>query len=65
MSVQDLESAVRGLSSDQLAVFTKWFEEFVAEAWDRKFESDVAAGKLDRVAEKADEDFDTGRCTPL
>ena len=65
MSEQELEAAVRGLSPEQLAAFTKWFEEFVAEAWDRKFEQDVAAGKLDRIAEKADEDFRAGRCTPL
>jgi len=65
MSVQELESAVRNLPPDQLAAFTKWFEKFVAEAWDHRFESDVAAGKLDRVAEKADDEFDAGRCTPL
>jgi hypothetical protein len=65
MSVQELETVVRGLSREQLAAFTKWFEEFVAETWDRKFEADVSAGKLDRVAEKADKDFEAGRCSPL
>ena len=65
MSVREIESAIEGLPSDQLAAFTKWFEEFVANAWDRKFEADVAAGKLDHLAKQADEDFEAGRCTPL
>ena len=65
MSVQELESAVQRLPVDQLAAFTKWFEEFVADAWERRFEADVAAGRLDHLAKQADEDFQTGRCTPL
>ena len=65
MSVREIESAVERLASDQLAAFTKWVEEFVADAWDRKFEADVAGGKLDHLAKQADEDFEAGRCTPL
>jgi len=65
MSIREIESAVERLPSDQLVAFTKWFEEFVADAWDRKFEADVAAGKLDHLAKQADEDFEAGRCTPL
>ncbi len=65
MSVGEIESAVERLPSDQLAAFTKWFEDFVADAWDRKFEEDVVAGKLDHLAKQADEDFEAGRCTPL
>ena len=65
MSVQEIESHVAGLPPEQLAAFTAWFEEFVAAAWDRKFEADVAAGKLDHLAKQADADFEAGRCTPL
>ena len=65
MSVQELEAAVSRLAPEDLAVFRKWFIEFDAEAWDRQFEADVAAGKLDRVAEQADKDFESGRFTPL
>ena len=57
MSVQELEAAVSRLSSEELVAFRKWFIEFDAEAWDRQFERDVAAGKLDRVAEQADKDL--------
>jgi hypothetical protein len=65
VSVQELEAAVSRLSSEELSVFRKWFIEFDAEAWDRQLEADVAAGKLDHVAEQADKDFEAGRCKPL
>ena len=65
MSVQELESAVARLSAAELAAFSQWFEEFVAQAWDAQLESDVRAGKLDHLAKQADEHFESGRCTPL
>ncbi len=65
MSVQELEKAVADLSAGDLKQFTKWFEEYQAEAWDRQIESDVKAGKLDALIKEADEDFDAGRCRPL
>jgi hypothetical protein len=42
-----------------------WFEEFLADQWDRQIEADAAAGKLDHLAKKADEDFEADRCTEL
>ncbi len=65
MSMQELELAVERLKPDELAAFTEWFERFVADAWDKKLEADIQAGKLDHLAKKADEDFESGRCKPL
>jgi len=65
MSVQELESEVTRLSKSDLAAFTQWFEDFVADSWDKQLEADVAAGKLDHVAQQADAQFEAGRCTPL
>ena len=65
MSVQELESAVAQLSPDELTKFSTWFEEYVAEAWDRAFEADVKAGKLDALGQEADKDFEAGRSKPL
>lgn len=65
ISVQELESAVARLSSSELAMFSAWFEEFVAEAWDKQLETDVRDGKLDHLAKQADEHFEAGRCKPL
>jgi len=65
MSVDELESAVSRLSRDDLARFSDWFENFIADQWDRQIEADIAAGRLDAAGKKADEDFEAGRCTPL
>ncbi len=65
MSVEELESVVARLSPSELSVFAEWFEEFMAQAWDKQIEQDVQAGKLDRFGKRADEDFDAGRCRPL
>ncbi len=65
MSIQELESEVTSLSKQDLAAFTQWFEDFIAESWDKQLEADVAAGRLDHLAKQADAQFDAGRCTPL
>jgi hypothetical protein len=65
MSVEELESAVARLSSEDLTRFSEWFEQYIADQWDRRIEADIAAGRLDRAAGQADEDFEAGRCTPL
>ena len=65
MSVQELEAEVARLSADDMRKFAQWFEEFRADAWDRQIEADIASGKLDHLAKKADQDFESGRCTPL
>ena len=65
MSLQELERAVTDLSPGDLDAFSRWFEEYLADAWDRQIEVDAAAGRLDVAARKADDDFEAGRCTPL
>jgi hypothetical protein len=65
MSLQELESAVSQLPAEQLNAFARWFEEFLADAWDRQIEADVAAGRLDELGRRADADFEAGRCDPL
>ena len=65
MSLKELESAVSHLPPEELEAFAQWFDEFFAEAWDRRIEADIAAGKLDKAGQQADADFDAGRCTPL
>ena len=62
-TVREIENAVRRLPRKKLAAFRKWFVEFDAELWDRQFESDVAAGRLDKAADAALEDLQRGRCT--
>jgi hypothetical protein len=64
-SLHEIEAAVAALPFDDLVAFRAWFAEFDAETWDRQFEEDVAAGRLDALAEKALKDLREGRCTDL
>jgi hypothetical protein len=65
VSVEELESAVTQLPADELSIFARWFEEYLADAWDRRIEADIQAGRLDEAGRRADADFEAGRCKPL
>jgi len=65
MSVEELESVVSSLPAAELARFSQWFEEFMADQWDRQIEQDMVAGRLDVALKRADDHYDAGRCTPL
>ena len=65
MSVEELKAAVAQLPTEELDRFSRWFEEFLADEWDRRIEADILAGRLDAAGRRADEDFEAGRCTPL
>jgi hypothetical protein len=65
VSLDELEAAVTHLPNDELTKFARWFEVFLADAWDRRIEDDIKAGRLDEAGRRADADFDAGRCKPL
>lgn len=65
MSLKELEAAVTKLPAHELTDFTRWFEEYLEDAWDRQIETDVAAGKLDALGDKALADHKAGLSTPL
>ena len=62
-SVHEIEDAVQRLTPAELDAFRTGFAEFDAAAWDRQMEGDVAAGRLDALADEALEDLRAGRCT--
>ena len=59
----DIEEQIRNLSGTELVEFRKWYTEFDAQAWDRQFEADVNAGKLDELAEAARKAHKEGKST--
>lgn len=63
--ISEIEVAVARLSRTDLSAFRDWFQKFDAEAWDKQFEHDVAAGRLDSLAEEALRDLREGRCADL
>ncbi|HEY8022244.1 MAG TPA: hypothetical protein VIH93_14155 [Thermoanaerobaculia bacterium] len=63
--VEDIENQLRELSSEERTEFREWFAQFDAEDWDRQFEADVEAGRLDALAERALQAHAAGRSTKL
>lgn len=63
--VEAIEQQIEKLSPAELAAFRRWYAAFDAETWDRQFEADVKAGKLDAFAEKALHAHTSGQLKPL
>ena len=63
--ISDLERQVQSLSADELTSFRQWFAEFDAAGWDRQFEDDVKAEKLDTLGERARQAHAGGKSTKL
>ncbi len=63
--LREIERAVSQLSEEELAAFRVWFAEFDAEIWDWQFEEDIAADRLDGLAQQALQHLREGRCTDL
>ena len=65
MTVKDLEKAIANLPPDELAELRAWFDAFDAARFDDAIERDAKAGKLDRLADAAVEDFRKGHAREL
>ena len=63
--LKEIEEAISNLQQKELTEFRTWFEEFDAVVWDKQFEKDVKSGKLDKLAEKAIDDYKKGKCKEL
>jgi hypothetical protein len=48
---------------EEVSRFREWYAHFDAGKWDREFEDDVAAGRLDWLVDEARKDLEEGRCT--
>ena len=64
-TVAEISGAVRRLPKRELARFRKWFAEYDAAQWDEQLKRDVAAGRLDKLADEALRDLKAGRTTSL
>ena len=63
--VEELRSAVAGLTAEELTSFSGWFEEYLADLWDQQIEADILAGRLDKAGARANEAFEAGLFSPL
>ena len=63
--VEMIEGQIKELTRTELTAFREWFAQFDAEDWDKQFEADVNAGRLDALAQRALRDHAEGRSTKL
>ena len=63
--LEQIEKSIAALDDDDLKKLAAWFDELRWERWDRQFEEDVKAGKLDRLADEALADLRAGRTRSL
>ena len=63
--VEQIESRIKNLSSEELTKLRAWFTEFDAHAWDRQIEADSKSGKLNRLIEDSLAEHKAGKSRPL
>ncbi|MBZ9983661.1 MULTISPECIES: iron-containing alcohol dehydrogenase [unclassified Mesorhizobium] len=63
--LEQIEKSITELSPEEPKAFAAWFEALQADLWDRQIETDVRAGRLDKLAEQALADHRAGRTRPL
>jgi len=61
--VEKIEQEIQNLAPEEMTELRRWFAAFDADAWDRQFEADVRAGRLDALAERALKAHELGRTT--
>jgi hypothetical protein len=59
----EIERAIEKLPPEELARLREWFAKFDGARWDVQFAEDVAAGRLDALANEAIDDLTSGNTT--
>lgn len=60
LTLEQLETAILQLSPNDFNQLLEWFFDLDYQRWDEQLEDDIAAGKLDTLAEEAMADFESG-----
>ena len=58
MTVQEIQTEIINLSWPKLEELSTWFEEYQARMWDKKIETDLAAGRLDALLADVDAEYE-------
>ena len=64
-TVVEIEKALQTLPVEDARKIADWLQHYLDEKWDRQIDGDIAAGRLDKLADKAMEDYHAGRIKPL
>jgi hypothetical protein len=63
--VEALEIRIRNLPPHDFSLLREWFHEFENECWDQQIAADFKAGKLNKLINKAKEEFEQGKAREL
>ena len=62
-TVEEIESAIEKLPREEFFVLTGWLSEKFSQAWDAQIQEDVAAGRLNELAQSAIDEHRAGKTT--
>ena len=65
MSIQELETAIKKLSTKELANLTAWLIDYHEQIWDQQIEEDLDSGKLDQLLDEIDSEYEAGLAKSL
>ena len=60
-TVAEVEHALRGMPVSDARSVAAWLQEYLEEQWGRQLDTDIAAGRLDKLWHKAQADIAAGR----
>jgi hypothetical protein len=64
-TVAEIENALKKLPLKKARAVVSWLQDYLDAQWDRQIGQDIAAGKLDKLAEQAQAQYRVGRTKPL
>jgi hypothetical protein len=64
-TVEQIEAEILKLSPQELSQLADWVLDLDEQRWDEQIEQDIAAGKLDFLAQEALAEFEAGNCRTL
>jgi hypothetical protein len=64
-TVVDIEKALQTLPVEDARKVADWLQHYLDEKWDKQIDGDIDAGRLDKLADKAMQDYQAGRVKPL
>ena len=64
-TVAEIKAAFEELPENEARELAAWIQGFVEDRWDRQIGEDLAAGRLDQLAEQAMARYQAGQLKPL
>ena len=63
--VEELQTRIRKLSTEDFSKLRGWFIQFEDELWDKQISTDFKTGKFNKLIEKARSEFAEGKVREL